>query len=330
MELKLIERIELTPKTGGSWAKNTDAKQSGALGDSEKFQVVENKPFWITDYEIAQGGHLKATLWGEPHPSLGETVYIHPDGFDSDLPQIAVCVRDTYVKKRPEPSSSLSDSEKLLVFPGMLLEVTVPSPDIVNKHLKVFSEGQELYLFTGDIAPGRDNESHWDFLGSDPKNKPMDKPALKVAATPKDRGKALTFPGFDGLYYTNDKIVSGGNFTWGEATHGGSRIPVDSGVVYGMIRVAEVMEDVRDKFGGRPITVNSWYRDPVTNARVGGASMSRHLVGDAIDFVVSGVHPYDVNAELDGWWGSKGGLASASCFTHIDVRGYRSRWQYGF
>jgi hypothetical protein len=52
--------------------------------------------------------------------------------------------------------------------------------------------------------------------------------------------------------------------------------------------------------------------------------------GDAVDFVIPGYHPYDVFAELNGWWGSKGGLASATVFTHIDARGYRARWSYGF
>ena len=58
--------------------------------------------------------------------------------------------------------------------------------------------------------------------------------------------------------------------------------------------------------------------------------MSRHLVGDATDFVVSGYHPYDIFDKLDRWWGSRGGLASSTVFTHIDVRGFRARWDYGF
>ena len=101
-------------------------------------------------------------------------------------------------------------------------------------------------------------------------------------------------------------------------------------MVYGIIRIARVMEDVRDRLGDRPITINSWYRDPVTNRRVGGASRSRHLNGDAVDFVAPGLHPYNVYDRLNRWWGSKGGLASATVFTHIDARGYYARWSYGF
>lgn len=120
------------------------------------------------------------------------------------------------------------------------------------------------------------------------------------------------------------------NFTWGEATHGGTRIPVDESVTKGILRIGAAMQEVRGLLGDRPIRVNSWYRDPMTNKRVGGARFSRHLRGDAVDFVVKGVSPKDVYRELDTWWGPRGGLASSSVFTHIDARGYKARWSYGY
>jgi len=49
-----------------------------------------------------------------------------------------------------------------------------------------------------------------------------------------------------------------------------------------------------------------------------------------VDFVVSGISPPQVNRQLEPWWGDRGGLASVSCFTHIDARGYKARWSYGF
>jgi uncharacterized protein YcbK (DUF882 family) len=85
---------------------------------------------------------------------------------------------------------------------------------------------------------------------------------------------------------------------------------------------------VRALFGNRSVEVNSWYRDPATNLRVGGWAMSRHIHGDAVNFKVEGVSPQDVYARLDPWWGRRGGLASSSQFTHIDARGYRARWLY--
>lgn len=130
--------------------------------------------------------------------------------------------------------------------------------------------------------------------------------------------------------FVNDPELGTANFTWGEATHGGTRIPADRSVTYNIVKIARVMQKVRKKFDNVPIRINSWYRDPATNRRVGGASRSRHLSGDAVDFVVKGVNPSIVYAELEPWWGNEGGLASSSIFTHIDARGWKARWQYSY
>jgi uncharacterized protein YcbK (DUF882 family) len=42
------------------------------------------------------------------------------------------------------------------------------------------------------------------------------------------------------------------------------------------------LDVVRDRFGA-PITVLSGYRSPYHNAVVGGAPLSRHVIGDAVD-----------------------------------------------
>jgi uncharacterized protein YcbK (DUF882 family) len=109
---------------------------------------------------------------------------------------------------------------------------------------------------------------------------------------------------------------------------GSYRQPANPGVVYNIIRIAEVMQNVKGLFGGAPVVVNSWYRDPVTNRRVGGASQSRHMVGDAVDFHIPGVSLVNVYNRLDPWWASRGGLARGQGFVHIDGRGYRARWTY--
>jgi Peptidase M15 len=60
------------------------------------------------------------------------------------------------------------------------------------------------------------------------------------------------------------------HFSWGEATKGGSRIPESEAVTRNIIRLATKLEDVRDLFGGRSITIASWYRPPAVNRAVGG------------------------------------------------------------
>ncbi len=123
-----------------------------------------------------------------------------------------------------------------------------------------------------------------------------------------------------------DKILNGGHFNWAEATKNGTRIPNNEKIVKGILEAANFMEEVRDYFGNKPITVNSWYRDPVSNKKVGGEENSKHLEGIAVDFVVRGVNPIEVYDRLNPHWGNRGGLGKYHNFTHIDSRGHGSRW----
>lgn len=132
-----------------------------------------------------------------------------------------------------------------------------------------------------------------------------------------------------GFVKASDPVHPGGHFTWGEFTKNLSRVPQNATVVEGIARIADYLEDVRSHFGNPSITINSGYRPPAINKSVGGASNSQHLYGAAADIVVGGIHPQEVYKRLDSWHGSKGGLASSSSFTHIDLRRYRARWRYG-
>ncbi|NET39833.1 MAG: DUF882 domain-containing protein, partial [Cyanothece sp. SIO1E1] len=192
-----------------------------------------------------------------------------------------------------------------------------------NNHVKVALLGVGLgledkntwYVHTADV----------EIEGNEPDNTPNDE-----EEPPTPTGPSIKIPGQDSPVYLSEPIVLGGHFTWAEATKNGARIPANKEVVDGIIKIAGVMEEVRTFMGDRSIKINSWYRDPATNRRVGGASKSRHLSGDAVDFVVDGIGTFDVYKKLEPWWGDKGGLASSSRFTHIDARGYKARWSYGY
>jgi uncharacterized protein YcbK (DUF882 family) len=154
--------------------------------------------------------------------------------------------------------------------------------------------------------------------------------ALAVAAVPNISlagDNQIYIPGLEESVELSDKIIPGGNFNWKEATHNGERIPEQAYQTQNILEAAKRMEVVREFFGDRPIRVNSWYRDPKTNAMVGGASKSRHLEGDAVDFTVKGVSPHEVYSSLDSTWGKTGGLGKYNTFTHIDLRGKRARWK---
>ncbi|MFM7530160.1 MAG: D-Ala-D-Ala carboxypeptidase family metallohydrolase, partial [Nodosilinea sp.] len=108
------------------------------------------------------------------------------------------------------------------------------------------------------------------------------------------------------------------------------RQPDNRGQVEQIIKMARVMQQVRRKLGNRRITITSWLRPYAVNLAVGGASNSRHLYGDGVDFTVTGMSPAQVYGALDSWWGTQGGLAQGGRlgFTHLDGRGQMARWEY--
>ncbi|MBD1876854.1 peptidase M15A [Nodosilinea sp. FACHB-131] len=121
-------------------------------------------------------------------------------------------------------------------------------------------------------------------------------------------------------------IVPNGNFTWAEATRGGARMPPNQATVDAIVRIAALAQHARDRVG-RPFLITSWYRPPELDSRLGGASESRHVVGDAIDFYCMGLTGNQVYWALDPWW--PGGLGRYSRFpalVHLDARGSKARW----
>ncbi|HEY9645830.1 MAG TPA: D-Ala-D-Ala carboxypeptidase family metallohydrolase [Chroococcidiopsis sp.] len=121
-------------------------------------------------------------------------------------------------------------------------------------------------------------------------------------------------------------IIPNGNFTWAEATHGGSRMPPNQPTVDAIIRIATLAQQARDRIG-RPFRITSWYRPPDINERAGGASNSRHMVGDAIDFYCDGLTGDQIYRALSPWWtGGLGRYQRYPNLSHIDARGYRARW----
>ena len=95
-------------------------------------------------------------------------------------------------------------------------------------------------------------------------------------------------------------------------------------------KLVEYVQQIRDHFG-KPVTITSPYRCEVHNRRVGGATKSYHMRGQAADIVVQGVSSREVAkyAESIGILGI--GLYETSkdgYFTHIDTRTTKSFW-YG-
>lgn len=92
-------------------------------------------------------------------------------------------------------------------------------------------------------------------------------------------------------------------------------------------RLVMVLQSIRSRFGAA-VTINSGYRTPQYNAKVGGVAHSQHCYGTAADIVVRGKTPAAVAAyarQLMPDWGGVG-VYSQKGFTHIDVRETRSDW----
>lgn len=83
-------------------------------------------------------------------------------------------------------------------------------------------------------------------------------------------------------------------------------------------RLVEVLEMIREHYN-KPVIINSAYRTPERNSRVGGAKYSYHMMGKAADIQVRGVSSKDV-AKVASSLMSMGGVICYTNFVHIDVR----------
>ncbi|WP_207637552.1 D-Ala-D-Ala carboxypeptidase family metallohydrolase [Desulfotruncus alcoholivorax] len=90
----------------------------------------------------------------------------------------------------------------------------------------------------------------------------------------------------------------------------------------GLVRVnlylVDMLEQLRERLGGRPVVITSGYRCPEHNRIVGGAKQSQHLLGNAVDIEVDGLVPGEV-ATAAGQVGFLG-VGLYPTFAHVDVR----------
>lgn len=95
-------------------------------------------------------------------------------------------------------------------------------------------------------------------------------------------------------------------------------------------KLVEYVQKIRDHFD-MPVIINSGYRCPTHNKRIGGATNSYHARGMAADIVVKGIAPAEV-AKYAESIGIKGiGLYETEkdgYFVHVDARATKAFW-YG-
>ena len=96
-----------------------------------------------------------------------------------------------------------------------------------------------------------------------------------------------------------------------------------------IIKLASQLQFLRD-YTGRPITINSAYRCPEHNAKVGGSKTSQHLLGKAADITIQSLKPAEVYALIEDLIDMghllQGGLGLYDTFVHYDIRKTKARW----
>ena len=91
-------------------------------------------------------------------------------------------------------------------------------------------------------------------------------------------------------------------------------------------RLVMVLQSIRSHFGAA-VTINSAYRTPQYNEKVGGVLHSQHCYGTAADITVKGRTPEQVAAYARQMMPDWGGVGIYDSFTHVDVREERSDWK---
>lgn len=118
------------------------------------------------------------------------------------------------------------------------------------------------------------------------------------------------------------------NFSLSEfACNDGTAVPAS--LIPNVQELANNLQVLRDEIG-EPLHVNSGYRTPTYNAKVGGKKASQHLKATAADITAKSYSPKQLAAVIERLIKAgkmqQGGIGIYPGFTHYDVRGTKARW----
>ena len=107
----------------------------------------------------------------------------------------------------------------------------------------------------------------------------------------------------------------------------GSEMPIE--VIENIKILAENLQALRNELK-QPIKINSGYRSPEHNAKIGGVKNSQHVKGKASDIFVNGMTPKEVAEQIELLIEKgemmQGGIGVYDSFVHYDIRGKKARW----
>lgn len=105
--------------------------------------------------------------------------------------------------------------------------------------------------------------------------------------------------------------------------------PVPEEYMCNVRELATNIQVLRD-YIGEPLHVNSGYRTPEYNKKVGGKPKSQHLLAKASDLTTKNKTPKQLHAIIEKLISEKkmkqGGLGLYKGFVHYDIRGVKARW----
>ncbi len=321
---------------------------SSGLAASELSPVKRGTSFKLHSYAFAdsQGDfndHIKFAIYSQDDFINGFSTWFVYDRhafveFDGEVvypPEdqnvfVLRVLEDTVFKRRPVQASALPPADMASVSRGTLLKLDsyayADAQGSFNGHIKLaikyvkdnVSGYNTWYVYDRHARVEQDNV----VVYPSPKPTPPTPPTSPVYT-----GRAFRLPGNTSTFYTDQPIIPGGSFTWGEATKNATRIPETADIVQNILALARQLQRARNQIG-RPFTINSWYRPPAANAAVGGASRSQHLYGRAVDVRVSGLSGRQVANAVMLWWdGGVGIYSNIPGIVHLDV-GPKRTWGF--
>lgn len=105
----------------------------------------------------------------------------------------------------------------------------------------------------------------------------------------------------------------------------GAEFPQD--VLQNLQKLVVNLDVIREEIG-LPVQVNSGYRSPEHNKKIGGAKNSYHVKGMASDLSVKGISPNALREIIVGLMDNgritAGGVKAYATFVHYDIRGKKN------
>ncbi|HEY9620610.1 MAG TPA: D-Ala-D-Ala carboxypeptidase family metallohydrolase [Crinalium sp.] len=337
-----------------------EPKQSTDLTPEQIYLVKDGTEFEIQSYAYADGdndfdGHIKFALKEKAINGFntwyvyGKHIEVEFDGKEvypeeEQASRLVLEVdQDTVLKRRPVDSSQLAADEKVAIAKGKRLELHsygyADAKGDFNNHIRFAIADDDDYINGVSTWYVYDQHAHVELhdervypLPKQPMQsasipKPTPTPSPQPSSTTKFQGKSITLPGGK-VVYTDQPIVPNGIFTWGHATHSGTRVPQQTAHVNNMLKLAANLERARQQIG-KPFRITSWYRPEPWNSRVGGAKRSQHLTGSGVDITVVGYSGRQLGNAFIDWW--PGGLGiypgNRKHILHLDV-GPKRKWGF--